>query len=163
MKRNSIAQLFAARKDLDCGATAFSDVISPEFFLIQGPLLFNWRRRLRGLPVPRLENGEIGAHYPPTLERFRLWASAHVHVLGRPEWVFVKAHGHGLQDRSLGCLAGEPMRVFLEDLLSETCVRGYQLHFVSAREMANIALAAVEGMAGNPDEYRDYSWRLRES
>ena len=36
------------------------------------------------------------------------------------------------------------------------------LHFVSAREMVNIMLAACDGREGNPGEYRDYRFkRLR--
>jgi len=30
------------------------------------------------------------------------------------------------------------------------------LHFVSAREMVNIILAACDGREGNPGDYRDY-------
>jgi hypothetical protein len=34
--------------------------------------------------------------------------------------------------------------------------RGEILHFVSAREMVNIILAACDEREGNPAEYRDY-------
>ena len=36
----------------------------------------------------------------------------------------------------------------------------YGLHFVTMREMVNIALAACDGHEGNPGEYRDYRFRL---
>lgn len=134
---------------------------NPPFFLIQGPLLLNWRARKFGIPFPRIENGDLGADYPPTLDRFRLWTSANVHVQGRPEWIFVKLHCHGLQERHLWCLTGEPIRRFLEELLAWAPACGTRLHFVTAREMANIALAAVEGAKGDPDEFRDYNWKLR--
>jgi hypothetical protein len=32
----------------------------------------------------------------------------------------------------------------------------YALHYVTAREMYNIAIACMEGQQGNPFEYRDY-------
>ncbi|MDZ4186032.1 MAG: hypothetical protein U1D97_13785, partial [Desulfuromonadales bacterium] len=137
-----------------------SPLPDPPFFLIQGPLLLNWRRRKYGLPFPRTENGDLGADYLPTMERFRLWVSANIHVQGRPEWVFVKLHCHGLQERHIPCLAGEPMRRFLEELLAWAPKQGMKLHFVTAREMANIAMAAVEGKSGDPDEFKDYRWRL---
>jgi hypothetical protein len=35
------------------------------------------------------------------------------------------------------------------------------IHFVSAREMANIFLAACDGRERNPGEYRDYRYKLR--
>jgi hypothetical protein len=133
---------------------------NPPFFLIQGPLLLNWRARKYGIIFPRIENGDLSADYPPTLDRFRLWTSANVHVQGRPEWVFVKLHCHGLQERHLRCLTGEPIRRFLEELLAWASACGIRLHFVTAREMANIALAAVEGAKGDPDEFRDYNWKL---
>jgi hypothetical protein len=33
----------------------------------------------------------------------------------------------------------------------------FVLHYVSAREMFNIALAGMHGRSGNPNEYRDYA------
>jgi hypothetical protein len=33
----------------------------------------------------------------------------------------------------------------------------WKLHYVSAREMFNVALAAMDGKTGDPAEYRDYS------
>jgi hypothetical protein len=33
----------------------------------------------------------------------------------------------------------------------------YRLHYVTAREMANIVRAAEEGKAGNAGDYRDFS------
>jgi hypothetical protein len=135
----------------------------PVFFLIDGPLLFNWRRKKLGIPVPRIENGELSADYLPTLQRFRLWASARVHVIGRPEWIFIKLHCHGLQERNMAGLAGETMGRFAKELLAFVNSSGSFLHFVSAREMANIALAAVNGAEGDPDDYRNYNWKLANS
>ena len=51
---------------------------------------------------------------------------------------------------------GEGMRSFLCDLVSGARERQETLHFTSAREMVNIALAACDGREGNPGEYRDY-------
>jgi hypothetical protein len=34
--------------------------------------------------------------------------------------------------------------------------RDFVLHYVTAREMYNIAFAAMAGERGNPHEYRDY-------
>ena len=34
--------------------------------------------------------------------------------------------------------------------------RHWVLHYVTAREMYNIAMAAIDGKTGNPNEYRDY-------
>ncbi len=140
-----------------CVGMAMEDV---RFFLVQGPLVWNWRRRKLGLPVPRLENGELGVDYPPTLERFRLWMKPCIGVRGRPDWLFVKLHCHGLQERHMPTLAGEGMGRFLDALFDYGRSEGLTLHFVTAREMANIALAAVGGAEGDPDRYRDFYWRL---
>ena len=52
------------------------------------------------------------------------------------------------------------MRRFLRDLVMGALEsREYEVHFVTAREMVNIILAACDGLGGNPGEYRDY--RLR--
>jgi len=57
---------------------------------------------------------------------------------------------------------GKPMRDFLRELVDGAAHRDENLHFVSAREMVNIMLAACDGREGNPREYRDYRFkRLR--
>ena len=57
---------------------------------------------------------------------------------------------------------GEPMREFLRKLVEGAAQRDEILHFVSAREMVNIILAACDGREGKPGEYRDYRFkRLR--
>ena len=35
--------------------------------------------------------------------------------------------------------------------------RDWVLHYVTAREMFNIAVAAIEGRTGNPNDYRDHT------
>jgi hypothetical protein len=71
--------------------------------------------------------------------------------------VFVKVHTHGAPETQAASLLGEG------GLLLHTALRQYndgqrwRLHYVTAREMFNIALAAMDGKAGNPNEYRDYS------
>ena len=35
-------------------------------------------------------------------------------------------------------------------------VQGVRLHYVTAREMYNIAAAAMDGAEGDPNDYRDY-------
>lgn len=127
--------------------------------LLQGPLLLDWNRRLKGLPVPRLENGDIGADFPPSQNRFDRWVSANVHVHGQPTWVFVKVHTHGLLERHARVLLGDPMKSFLADLMC--CYGdggGYRLHFATAREAANMIFAAVDGRRGDPGLFRNYRY-----
>ena len=53
-------------------------------------------------------------------------------------------------------MLGAPMQKFLADLLHQATDTKDTLHFVTAREMVNIVLAACDGREGNPGQYRDY-------
>jgi hypothetical protein len=77
-------------------------------------------------------------------------------VEGRPDWVFIKLHCHGMDPRHDDAMLGAPMRQFLRELVDGADARGETLHFVSAREMVNLILAACDGRDGNPGNYRNY-------
>lgn len=124
--------------------------------IIQGPLTLNWKRR-KWRVFPRIENGEISAKNPPTKERVDLWIKQHIHVKGRPDWVFVKVHIHGAQKMNLDIFLWEKfeeMFSYLTDKYNDG--KNYVLHYVTARQMYNIIKAAEDGLNGNPKEYRDY-------
>lgn len=127
-----------------------------DLMIVQGPLCLRWKRRA-GLPVPAIENGDVRAGNPPTPERVDAWVRTGVHVKGRPEWVFVKVHTHGTQERDIGALLGEPVaRMFAHLERRYNDGTNYRLHYVTAREMYNIARAAEAGLAGDPGAYRDH-------
>jgi hypothetical protein len=129
--------------------------------IIQGPLLLDFGRRKRGWPVPGIENGELSGIRPPTLSRLRLWRKAAIAVRGRPDWIFVKLHCHGMDPRDDEAMLGAPLRRFLHDLAADSKWGGaYSTHFVSAREMTNVILAACDGRDGDPSEFRDYRLKL---
>ena len=129
---------------------------SGDLMLIQGPLGLQWHNRKFGL-VPRIENADIRASSPPSAERIASWVNTGVHVRGRPEWVFVKIHTHGAQDIDADTLLGEPMhRAFTELETRFNDGQKWKLHYVSAREMYNIAKAAEAGLDGDPGQYRDF-------
>jgi len=135
----------------------------PEIFplMIQGPLMLNFGRRKHGYPFPGIENGELTAANPPSMKRLRLWQQAGITVHGRPEWVFIKLHCHGMDPRDEQAMLGSPIQKFLRELAGWPERRDkYLVHFVTAREMVNIALAACDGNSGNPGRYRDYRLRL---
>jgi hypothetical protein len=124
--------------------------------LIQGPLLLDWGRRKWGL-APRIENGCLQGNQPPTEERLALWLRANVHVPARPDWVFVKLHTHGAPESNQKVLLGEAM-VRLHESLARHAGADPALHFhyVTAREMFNLARAAEAGWPGSVAEARDY-------
>jgi hypothetical protein len=121
--------------------------------IVQGPLGLHRRTRRSGRLY--IENGAITDSNPPTLARYRRWCDAGVCVRGRPEWRFVKLHCHGMDPRDRESMLGTFRTQFLRDLTQQ--VRSStRLHFVTAREMVNIILAACDGKEGNPADYRDY-------
>lgn len=131
---------------------------APRIFplVIQGPLGLSFTRRKPLSPVPRIEAGAIAASSPPSMQRFAVWRRAAIAVNGRPDWLFIKLHCHGMDPRDADVMWGPPMQRFLRRLLEES---QDHIHFVTAREMVNIILAACDEREGNPGDYRDY--RLR--
>lgn len=130
--------------------------------MVQGPLVTDLRRTLRSVR-PTLENGAITGANPATVHRLSLWKQAQVRVLGRPDWLFIKLHCHSMDPNQKDAVIGDSFRDFLAAMVGGASDRKETLHFVSAREMANILLAACDGREGNPGDYRDYRFkRIRE-
>lgn len=125
--------------------------------LIQGPLLPDWSRRKRGI-VPGLENGCLQANHPASIERFDLWVKARVHVPTRPDWVFVKLHAHGANEAGQQALLGASMVRFHEELARRADRDpNFSYHYVTAREMYNLAKAAEAGWTGPVAGARDFA------
>ncbi len=129
--------------------------------IFTGPLVFDWSRRKRGLPVPRIDNGALTANYPLNMGRLNRWRGASIGITNRPEWIFIKLYCHGFFDEDQPAMIGHKMQRFLLEVLEQAeRTRRFKVHFASAREMFNIALAAMDGYEGEPGQYRDY--RLRQ-
>lgn len=120
--------------------------------LVTGPLTL--ARRPRSLSL-RIESSAVTAKDPATRARVRSWVDQEIHVEGRPEWVFVKVHTHGAPDAQAASLLGAPGREMHEALAELNDGVRWKLHYVTAREMFNIAVAAMRGLAGDPNAYRD--------
>jgi hypothetical protein len=124
--------------------------------LIQGPLLLNWGSRKWGL-LPRVENGCLQGNQPPTPQRLGQWLKARVQVPGRPDWFFVKLHTHGANEANQPVLLGDPMVRLHQELArraaEDSC---FHYHYVTAREMYNLACAAEAGWQGSVEGARDF-------
>lgn len=130
--------------------------LEKSLLLIQGPLLLDWRRRKWGL-LPRLENGCLQFSQPPTLERLRLWVLARVQVAQRPDWYFVKLHTHGATERNQAVLLDAPMVRFHRALAEYAAIHPrFHVHYVTSREMYNLARAAAAGWTGSVAAARDF-------
>ena len=127
-----------------------------DLMIVQGPLGLMWHKRKYGL-LPHIESADVRTSIQPTPERVDAWVRTRIHVAGRPEWVFVKIHTHGTQERDTDMLLGAPMHRMLRHLESAyNDGENYVLHYVSARETYNIVKAAEAGKDGNPHLYRDF-------
>jgi hypothetical protein len=130
------------------------EVKKDRILIIEGPLALATRRAK--LPV-RIENADIRAGEPGTARRLKTWVGQNVHVEGRPEWVFVKVHTHGAPEKQAAEVLGDGWRKLHDALTTQyNDGRRWVLHYVTAREMYNVAIAAMDGKTGNPGEYRDY-------
>jgi hypothetical protein len=121
--------------------------------LVQGPLAISWRTSK--LPL-RIDSAGISSSDPPSEVRLRTWLRQWVHVAGRPEWTFVKIHGHGAPEKNARVMLGEAMARMHEALASLRLRDGWHVHYVTAREMYNVARAAMNGLRGSPAQYFDY-------
>jgi hypothetical protein len=100
------------------------------------------------------DDGSVEDSSPAHPRRLAPWLAAHVHVRGRPEWVFVQLHTHAMQNRAS----------FLGPCTADTFAAmefwwnrpPFRLHYVTAREAYNIAKAAEAGRDGDPNDYRDF-------
>jgi hypothetical protein len=121
--------------------------------MVEGPIALVKRPRRLAL---RIESAAIDHTDPPTPERVETWVAQDIHVAGRPEWVFVKVHTHGAPERNAEVFFGAHGATLHEYLNARfNDGRRWRLHYVTAREMFNIAVAAMEGLSGDPGAYRD--------
>jgi len=123
--------------------------------MIEGPL--SLARRPGKLLPTRIENGALTGDDPGTPSRVRSWVNQAIGVAGRPEWVFVKVYTHGAPEQHAASLLGEGGRMMHAELTTRyNDGKNWCLHYVTAREMYNIAIAAMDGRMGDPGQYRDY-------
>jgi hypothetical protein len=124
--------------------------------LIQGPLLLNWGNRKWGL-MPRIENGCVQGNQPMTMERVDLWLRARIQIPSRPDWFFVKLHTHGAPEANSPALIGPPAVAFHDGLAARAAGdRNFHYHYVTAREIYNLVVAAEAGWTGSVADALDH-------
>jgi len=124
--------------------------------MVQGPLTI----RMNGIGFC-IENGEITRDNPPFEERIDAWIQQCVSVKGKPDWIFCKVHTHGAQDSVMKQLFDnnwyEKMFRYLEANYNDGS--RFILHYVSAREMANIILSLEDGCGEWSTALRDFRYK----
>jgi hypothetical protein len=128
--------------------------------IVQGPLWLRLTRPGRRGLSPNIENSALTGANPPTLERLRFWQQANIHVSGRPDWIFIKLHCHGMDPRDEPAMLGEPIQAFLRDMDEMQQRDEVRIYYTTARELFNMLLAACDGKEGSPGQYRNYRLRL---
>jgi hypothetical protein len=119
--------------------------------MITGPLAL----ARKGVAL-RIENGALTGDDPPDAARVDTWIDQGIHIAGRPEWIFVKVHTHGAIEATASSLLGADGAAMHEALARRCRASALQLHYVTAREMYNVARAAMDGKLGDPAHYYDY-------
>lgn len=74
-------------------------------FLIQGPWMMDFDRSARS-GWGRIENAALTGPNPSSLRRLGLWKNARVAVGGRPDWLFIKLHTHGMAPADMDTMLG---------------------------------------------------------
>jgi hypothetical protein len=120
--------------------------ISDLLMIFQGPSTLTW--------TGGLEYGAVESYALPHKERINEWIKANIHVIGHPEWVFIKVYSHGVQSEKE--ILDKHLEQMLSDIESISKERMISLHYVTAREAYNIVKAAEAGLGGNPEFYRNY-------
>ena len=92
-----------------------------------------------------VDDGDVHPAVPAGARRADYWMHSGVHVKGRPDWQFVKVHGHTAQDdanatETLGQHFEAALTHFEKAYNDRT---HYVLHYVTAREAYNLARAVT--------------------
>jgi hypothetical protein len=127
-----------------------------DLMIFQGPVVLGFSPVLRRLFID-VDDGNVHAAVPVEPRRVDRWVRANIHVPQRPDWVFVKVFTHGIstledEDEMLGPHVDQ-MFTYLEHRYNDG--HGFVLHYVTAREAYNLAMAAASGETGDPEAYLD--------
>jgi len=140
-------------KSHDWGEDAAVGKKSEGLLMIQGPLGL----RCNGNMLQwKIENGGLLGNNPPTKNRVDYWFNRNIRITGFERGVFIRLYTHGTQESVMKMLFddGGFVQLFsgLEEIAKE---KNLSLHYLSAREMANIVFAAEDGNT-------EYSPRLQD-
>jgi hypothetical protein len=155
---NSVQVVSAAVEDPYATAVTLraGEVTIGDLLTISGPTLIAWAN-WSNVSGPLIESGQLSPEALPDPERAETWIRANVHVTGQPNWIFVKLIVGGIADLNSAETMVESLdRVlaYAENVYNDGVT--HRLHYVTAREMYNIAMAAEAAKTGNAGVFRDY-------
>jgi len=127
-----------------------------DLMIFEGPLSIapSWNLRRLFFDV---DDANIHPAMPAGPARVHRWVNARVHVAERPDWIFVKVFGHTVSSQED---MDEALGPHFDSALTElerhyNDGEQYILHYVTAREAYNLAMAAATGATGDPSKYYD--------
>jgi hypothetical protein len=127
-----------------------------DLMIFQGPLVFAPSLSVRRLFLD-LDDGNVHPSMPASARRVDSWVRANIHIPERPDWVFIKIFNHGVSSaEDENELFGEHFDealTYLERRYNDG--HEYILHYITAREAYNLAMAASDGKSGDPVQYFD--------
>ncbi len=161
---SSVNTIFAARDD--SGPKSYDRPLPltalregrADLMMFEGPLVFAPTFNPRRLFL-ELDDGDIHPGMRASAARIPRWLRAGVHVPGRPEWLFIKLFAHGAGSLAdMEAVTGPDFDGMLSALERDyNDGQRFVLHYITAREAYNIAMAAVDGHGGDPTPYLDYA------
>lgn len=126
-----------------------------DLLLIQGPLVPYWSGT--GKPRPAVDDGDLAHYRRYHPDRFDRWLGAGIHIQGCPDRVYIKLHCHGAADENREVMLGQDLEALFADAEARyNDGKQYRLHYVSAREMFNIARATEQNVSGDWEVLRNY-------
>jgi len=127
-----------------------------DLMIFQGPIVLapTWNMRRLFIDV---DDANIHPAMPANPARVRRWVNARIHVPQRPDWIFVKVFAHGASSaEDMDEVLGDHFDSALTELERHyNDGEQYVLHYVTAREAYNLAMAAASGVTGDPTMYFD--------
>ena len=141
-------------KSHDWGMEAVVGTKQKGLLMIQGPLglrcsgnLLHWK----------IENGGLQGNNPPTKSRIEYWLNRNIHITGFEHGVFVRLYTHGTQEGVMDMLfSKDGFEQLFSGLETLTAEKGVALHYLSARELTNIVIAAEDGQTHYSPEMRNH-------
>jgi hypothetical protein len=134
--------------------------LQPEkaLLMIPGPLMLDWSKRKLGF-MPTIENSNLQQNQPPSASRLKLWLKSNISADPYRNYVFVKLHTHGVHEPNQEVLLGPAMVAFHDALKGMAAADpAFRVHYVTAREMANVAEAIQEKNEEMFDTARDFRY-----
>jgi len=136
-------------KPYDTGPDAAVGQKHEGLLIVPGPMCIGLFPRL-------MDDAHVEPHHLPHPRRIARWVSAHVHVRGRPNWVFISVHSHTAKEDAQDALFAGPMQNLWQAMEQRFRGSNARLHYLTAREAYNIIKAAEAGHDGNPGDYRNF-------